>query len=195
VAKNIAEIPTFVAIVITFALMVYKLIPQIDDNRRLAGFLAVLLGGAFSAQSLGFLVGIVTNGNFRMASITLIAMLIIHFFLSFFVSVQELPELLRFIPHLSFAKQTLEMHLYIIYGFDRCPEGTVPSILYQNKLLDERYFWRNGSLLIAHGLVLRVLAFLALYARTNGVSLSLRGRSQKKSVKTRSDSDDEDLYM
>ncbi|CAG2179797.1 unnamed protein product, partial [Oppiella nova] len=53
-AKNIAEIPTFVVIVTIYVIMVYNVIPQIDDNRRFVGFLAVLLGGAFSGQGLGF---------------------------------------------------------------------------------------------------------------------------------------------
>jgi ABC-type lipoprotein export system ATPase subunit len=56
--------------------------------------------------------------------------------------------------------------MIVIYGFDRCSSDELSLTLFKYNLSDE-HFWLNAKYLIIYFITLRILAFIALYIKTN----------------------------
>ncbi|XP_054163422.1 ATP-binding cassette subfamily G member 4-like, partial [Oppia nitens] len=190
-AKNIVELPMFIVTVTIYVVIVYKINPQINETNRFVGFMLVMFGCGFCSQGLGFLCGILFRSDLKMALVFNICMVLVNLLLcGFYAALRDLPDWAQSLAHISYVKQSFEMILYLVYGFDRCPSGLTSSILYQNDLLDENKFWWNGPILAVHGLTLRVLGFIIMMFKTNSFSLSwlCSGRSDGSKKSKRVDS-------
>ena len=195
-AKNIAEIPAFLVISVCYFFIIYTNSHQIDDTKRKMGFLLVLIIGGLCAQGLGFFIGIAANKSFKLAVVADLGVIVTNIlFAGIFTPLREIPGPVKWMEHCSFIKQVFHLHLQLIYAWDRCPEGTVPSLLYQNNLTDENKFWVNLPALITNTLVLRGMAFVALYTKTNGINLRYVFRSRGNGSEKQLDSIDTSVYM
>ncbi|XP_054158714.1 ATP-binding cassette sub-family G member 1-like [Oppia nitens] len=187
-AKSIVELPLNLIIALFYVIILYRLSNQIDEQNRFVGYLIVITAGALCSQGLGFTIGIVANTNDKLAIVLSVGTYLTYIMLcGFFAPIDELPESIRWITHGSYVKQTFEMQLFLIYGFDRCPQGLESSILYQNNLRESDKFWRNALILAIHTVSFRLTALLALLSKANTFSLTGFRRSTSSSRTTRTD--------
>jgi hypothetical protein len=183
-AKTIVELPLNFAISVCYVLILYKVTNQINDQARFAGYFVVMIAGAVCSQGLGFTIGIISNSNDKLAIVLAVGVYLLYVMLcGFFAPIEELPEAIQWITHGSYVKQTFEMQLFLIYGFERCPQGMESTILYQNNLRDEDKFWMNALILGFHTLNFRIAALLVLLLKANPISLGLSRRKGTKSEK------------
>ena len=137
--------------------------------------------GALTAQGLGFTIGIIANSNEKLANIMSVGVYLFNLLLcGFFAPIDELPDYIEWITYLSFAKQCFEMQMYIIYGFDRCPKGQTSQVLYQMKISDQYKFWTNRNVLIAHVIVIRLIALIVLLMKAYQYKISELTRRIKR---------------
>ena len=144
------------------------------------------IAGVICSQGLGFTVGIMANANDKLAIVLAIGMYLVNVMLcGFFAPLEELPKAIQWLPHLSFVKQCFENHLMILYAFDRCPDGQIPSILYQMNLTEDsqKKFLTNAVVLFGHIFNYRFLALFALLLKANPISLRFPRRAVPKNGK------------
>ena len=178
------ELPLCLAIVCSYTLVVYKGNNQIDEKYRMLGYLAVMTAGVLCSQGLGFMIGIIANSNDKLAIVLSVGVYLINVMLAGFLApIDELPEALQWIPHISFAKNTFQMMLTLLYGFDRCPTGYIASILYQMDITDENKFWTNNVILGAQVISFRFFALFVLLIKANPISLRFPKRAENKNKK------------
>ena len=81
--------------------------------------------------------------------------------------VDEMPALIQWCKYLSVIKQVHEMHVYLIYGFERCPDGHVADTLVRMNIIEEDKFWTNAYLLGANAFGIRIVGLIVLLIRAN----------------------------
>lgn len=180
------ELPLCLTITVGYVFIAYYGNNQIDETNRFVVYMATTVAGVLCSQGLGFAVGIIANANDKLAIVLAIGLYLVNVMLcGFFAPLEELPEAIHSLPHISFVKQCFENHLMTIYGFDRCPKGQLPSILYQMNLSDntEKRFLINAMILVVHIVNYRLLALFALILKANPISLGFPKRSVPKNEK------------
>lgn len=145
----------------------------------------VLTAGVLCSQGLGFAIGIIANSNDKLAIVLAVGAYLINVMLcGFFAPIEELPEGLQWITNISFVKQTFEMMLFLVYGFERCGPGLIPSVLYQINIVEENKFWRNSIVLGFQVINYRFLALFVLLIKANPITLRFPKRDVNKNEKT-----------
>ena len=63
-AKNLVELPFILLVTICYAVLLYKMTNQIDDNHRMLTYMALIIGILVCGQGLVFLIGVIcTTGS------------------------------------------------------------------------------------------------------------------------------------
>ena len=157
-----------IIVTLCYSLVIYKSNNQVDDSFRFWGYTGVLLLGSLTAQGLGFAIGIFSDSNEKLANIMSVGVYLFNLLLcGFFAPVDDLKPYISWVKYLSFAKQSYEMEMYYLYGFDRCPNGLVSKALKDLKIQDYDTFLANRDVLLAHAVLIRVLALVILLVKAN----------------------------
>jgi ABC-type lipoprotein export system ATPase subunit len=166
-AKNLVEIlPTLICSV-SYSLVVYYFSGQLLEQKRLLGYVYIITISMLCIQGLGYLIGIIFIEYEQIAMVIAIGLqLNLIFFCNYFILVKDMPKLFQLISEIFYLKYTFNSGLIAIYGFDRCSSDELSIIFYRFGLSDEQ-FWPNAQYLMIYFIALRILAFIALYIKTN----------------------------
>ena len=165
-AKTMVELPKALVFGISFTLIIYKGSHQIDESFRLWSFVGIAALVALTAQGYGLAISTVTNSSQNLACLISLAFFIFYTTLSPFIS-WGWNESLDWLRYLSYANQGEQSFLYLIYGFDRCPEGLTPRALWHYGIDDLNKFYLNIYILIFHLIVIRVVGSVLLLVMAN----------------------------
>ena len=152
-----------------YGIIFYKTSDQIDDDFRFWGYVALMIMSAMVAQGYGQLASIVTSDFDHKLSHTLAIAThnVALIFNQYVIPLNQLPQCLSWFGSLLSWKQIYELELYLIYGFDRCPDGLSPKLLWQNDLDDRDKFYLNLYLLIANIILFRFVNLTILLIMTH----------------------------
>jgi ABC-type multidrug transport system ATPase subunit len=166
-AKNLVEIfPTLLYSVI-YSSFAYYFSGQLLEQQRLLGYIYIITIGMLCTQGLGYLIGIVFIKYGQIAIVIGIGLfMILTFFCNFYLLIKDMPKIFQICSEISYLKYLFNSCLTVIYGFNRCSSDQLSLILYRYDLNDEQ-FWFNVRYLTIYFIVLRILAFIALYIKTN----------------------------
>jgi hypothetical protein len=138
-----------------------------EGNTIFFAYLLFLSIGILSIQSVGHIIGILFSENVRIAIICSVGYGLFIFFLSnFLIPIQELHYTLQWLSNLSMTKLIFECMVILFYGFDRCTDRELSSIMYLLELEDYT-FYTNARLLIFQFIFLRSLTLLTLSIKVN----------------------------
>lgn len=176
IAKTITEIPLQIIFPSIFVYFLYWYSHQIGMeywyngifmSGRYLNFLSTTILCCLIAQGLGFLIGILCVRSFNISIIVSSSVLLFLFLFSgFFVKRSDMGESVAVITDFSFVRYGLEALLLIIYGNSRCVKPESSSVL-EIFGLNDGDFSIKISMLIAHLLVIRFLAFLLFKYRAD----------------------------
>ncbi len=122
-------------------------------------------------QGLGHLIGIIFIEFEQIAiAIAIVIYTNLMFFCNFFILIKDIPKLFQTISSISYLKFVYNSVLTVIYGFDRCSTDELSLILFRFDLSDE-LFWLNAKYLIIYFIVLKILAFIVLYIKSNSFAI------------------------
>ena len=165
---NLGELPLCLIIILIFSLLTYQLSNQINDNNTRLAYMAVHTAGVLTAQGMGFAVGTIATSNDKLGIVLANGLYLINVFVcGFFTPIEALPTVIRWLPNISFVKQSYELIAYIFYGFDRCPDGQVSVVLDQLKLNDRNQSWINAEILIGQIIFYRTFALVTMLIKAN----------------------------
>ena len=179
-AKTVVELPLCLLITFFYCLLIYIQSNQINELFRQLGFLSVLIAGSLIAQGNGFAVGTAANTNDKLAiSLAVGSYLYMVLLCGFFAPIDELPKGIRWICHLAYVKQSYEMIIYILYGFQRCPEGQVALTLLMTDTDNQDQFWINAVILVFQVIFFRLVALFIMLFKANSQKIARLAGSLK----------------
>ena len=165
-AKTLVELPTCIVMTFFFAFIVYKVSDQINEAFRMWSYIGVMLMNGLTAQGYGLTISILADFNQNLACNLSLIVFFVYAFFSPFLS-WGWNESLDCLRYLSYSTQTEHSQLYLIYGFDRCPEGLTPRALWSYDLDDRHQFYMNIYLIGFHLISIRLLGLIFLLIRAN----------------------------
>ena len=118
------------------------------------GLLLTLTVSALSYQSLGHIIGICFGRNAVIYA--LFVYVLILTFDNTSLPTRELPDVLKKFSSITIKKQSFDYMLVLFYGFDRCPENQISSVMYK-KHLDDDDFDKSWTLLLIQLIFYRIL--------------------------------------
>lgn len=130
-------------------------------------FLALITIGALNVQTLAQIIGIVFSDNQRVAVFFSVGAFVFAFLFSNFTSpTKEFHYMVKIICNFSTIKLVLESILILHYGFDRCADNELSSVLYMYNLEDQQLVV-NIRYLFLEMIAFRFVALIALLAKVN----------------------------
>lgn len=167
-AKIVTELPLILISGSLYAIIFYKLGHEIDESFRFWVFVAVFTVHILTVHVYGVFVGVVSAPNERVAGILAIIIFIITTVLNPTTTpVHDYPPYLSWMSYASYSTQCFIVVLHLIYGFDRCPAGQTPKVLWDLKIDDPNCVWWSGFALCAHLIGVLTLAFVVLVIKAN----------------------------
>ena len=169
-AKTLVDLPFNIVVYICYALLLYKMTNQINDNNQMLSYIALTIMAWVCGHGLAFAVGAIVS-NAQLGMLIFIGFISNSILLSrFFAPPNELPA--QWLPHLFFVNQVYENNLILIYGFNRCPDGQTQTTLFQMYLNGdtERTFWINCLLLVFYIIFYRVITLFVLIIKSNSLT-------------------------
>ena len=126
VAKIIAETPIQILITLTFVSIIYPMTGQVWDFNRFGLFCLVSLLISSIAQCVGILFGTYYVKNVENAVfLAPLSMAPVFLMSGFFGKISTIPLLLKPLAYASYVRYAFESFLIILYGFNRCTNGTI----------------------------------------------------------------------
>jgi len=163
-AKSSAELPFVLVVSFLFSAIFYKMSHQIDDTYRFWSFLCVWLFLGLISQGYGLLCSILSNSNINMACSQSVLIFCLHCLSMQYTSYGWI-KLFEPMRYLSYGETAYELMLYLIYGFDRCPSGQIPKLLWKYKIDELDKFYLNLGILIFHLIIIRVMGLFVLICK------------------------------
>ena len=119
----------------------------------------------FCMESLAQLSAVISSGEAKLSLLNSIFFFILMLFLgNCFVPLKELHYSLQILSSLSFLKYGFESIILIIYGFDRCSEDQISTVLYSLGIKTQD-FWPNIIILIILCFFYKFITLFALITR------------------------------
>ena len=158
-------VPSLISIVI------YCLIINVYE---MEGTYAVLLYclsiSALSYQSIGHILGICFGERAVIMSVLLLPIFLC--LSGFFIPSTEFGHPVTELSHVVPMRYTIEVILIYFYGFDRCPEGQVSSIMHKFLYTDDMYDM-SRNILVYQLVCYRILSYLCLKLKVNWTSIQI----------------------
>ena len=169
VASFICNLPIQILYAFVYSGTSYFLSGQPLDVNRFLMYLMVAIMVTLMSDSVGVLIGILTNpinGTF-LGAIILCAMLSLSGFLAHF---SHMPRILFYSSYLSYIKYGVHAFVHAIYGFNReklsCPKiychYNMPSTLLTDLSMTDGKYWFDIFLLFCGWLLCRIVVYLSL---------------------------------
>ncbi|CAG2179252.1 unnamed protein product [Oppiella nova] len=159
-------------------LMCFSYIGDIYDSKHsmFTTYFIFLTIGALEIQSLGHFIGILFDGQQRLAVFTSIGVFIVTFlFSNFLIPINELHYSLQMLSMLSPLKLVLECIMLAFYGFDRCSDREFSFVLHLFDVTDND-FYINTQLLVIQFVVVRSASLIALLLKVSPFVNSKKAR-------------------
>ena len=104
-ARTIADTPYRILFPLIYAVIIYRMTGQIDDNQRFLGFVVLYIFVAFVAQAKGLLIGsLYANDVSSAVFVAPLSCIPVVLFAGFFVKLEGLPSYLSALPIVSYFK-------------------------------------------------------------------------------------------
>ncbi len=154
-----------------FSILCYIYIVDIyEGNTIFFGYLFFIALCNLCIQSLGHIIGIVFSQSTKLSVLFSVGIyLLFTLFCNFLIPLKELHYSLQWLSNLSTVELSFTGLIVLFYGFDRCSDREISSIMYLFKLEDND-FYINIRLLIIQFILLRSFALIILLIKSNPFS-------------------------
>nr|XP_053612334.1 ATP-binding cassette sub-family G member 4-like [Plodia interpunctella] len=171
-AKTMADLPFQIVFTISFVTTVYFMTGQPMETHRLVMFLIINILTAVVAQSIGLLIGAALDVE-TATYIGPITTLPVVLFAGFFIKLNDIPTVFKWIPYISYIRYGFEGTMLAIYGYDREKLAskecnivdciiTTPKMLLEKMAMNNANFWVDAGILVALFIVIRIIAYFVL---------------------------------
>lgn len=142
------------------------------ETHRLVMFLIINILTAVVAQSIGLLIGAALDVE-TATYIGPITTLPVVLFAGFFIKLNDIPTVFKWIPYISYIRYGFEGTMLAIYGYDREKLAskecnivdciiTTPKMLLEKMAMNNANFWVDAGILVALFIVIRIIAYFVL---------------------------------
>lgn len=170
--KTLSEMPFQVIMPCIYSVVVYWMVGLRPGADAFFTFMVVIVVTIFCAQSLGYFLGCVTPSLPVAMAIAPMCLILLLLFSGFYLNVESLPDFLFYLKYVSFIYYGFRALCYNEFNgetFECTPEEaargrcqtTGADVLASLDMADVNV-WRNVGILVSMGIILRIMAWLAL---------------------------------